>query len=88
MSEDRQSVYVKNGATMFERHLQTVVQVIATAILLWGGSTLVELRTTLSVLAVNGNTLSLQLGKMEARTDRNSEDITKLREEQLQQRRR
>ena len=73
----------KPNGTMFERHLQTVVQVIATAILLWGGSTLVELRTTLSVLAANVSTLSLQLGKMEARTDRNSEDINKLREDYL-----
>lgn len=67
----------------FERHLQTIVQVVATAILLWGGSTLVELRTTLSVLSANVNTLTIQLSKMEARTDRNSDDIGKLREDQL-----
>ncbi len=68
---------------VFEKHLQTVVQVVATAILLWGGATLVELRTAVSVLSSNVSTLTMQLTKMEAKVDKNADDLAKVRDEQL-----
>ena len=67
----------------FEKHLQTVVQVVATAVLLWGGSTLVELRSTISVLSANVGTLTAQLTKMELKVDRNAEDLKGVRDEQI-----
>jgi len=67
----------------FEKHVQIVIQVVATAILLWGGATLVELRQAVSGLSINVNTLTVQLSKMEAKVDKNADELGKVRDEQM-----